>query len=280
MKKWLALLCFCGGALAGYAAAPVAGKSAFRICVLDFSNIDIAGQKRFLNVKNRPIEIPKNESLNSADRLSVNRVMQGYVRMIDAMDAARTNAANRAAQIQDNRRNWAKALELYRTVVKGEARPVVLGGEYLSAYLGKRSDLFRVVDSSSVAAAMEKLAAAPGFPVDFQHKLAAESGAKLLVYGTVSDLRSRERSFQGYGIQTKTTVWRLDLILKVVDLERRQIIYSNVYTATLSERQRPSASEIDRNRFQTLMESALKQAAEDLIRMAEKGFRISGAAGK
>jgi hypothetical protein len=273
MKKLIVLSFVLFAALAGYSEEPVSGKPPYRVCVLDFSNIDIIGQKRFLDVQNRPIEAPKLESLNSADRLSINRVMQGYIRMIDATDAARTNAANRAAQIENNQRDWAKALDLYNTVTKGEARPILLGGEYLSAYLGKRPDLFRPVDLSAVTAAMGKVAGQPGFPADFQRRLALESGANLLIYGTVSDLTSRERSFQGYGIETKTTVWQLDLILKVVDLDRQEIIYSNVYTGTLSERQRPSASEIDHNRFRTLMDSALKQAAEDLISVAGNGFR-------
>ena len=63
------------------------------------------------------------------------------------------------------------------------------------------------------------------------------------------------------------------MILKVADLGTGQIVYGNVYTGTLSEQQRPSASEIDHNRFQTLMTSALKQAAEDLAAVAENGFR-------
>lgn len=280
MKTWMVLLFVSVAAWAGYAEEPAVGKPPYRVCVLDFSNIDIIGQKRFLDVQNRPIEAPKLESLNTADRLTINRVMQGYIRMIDATDSARTNAANRAAQIENNRRDWAKALELYKTVVKGEARPILLGGDYLAAYLGKRPDLFRPVDLSAVTAAMGKVAGEPGFPADFQRRLAIESGANLLIYGTVSDLTSRERSFQGYGVETKTTVWQLDVILKVADLDRQEIIYSNVYTGTLSERQRPSASEVDHDKFRTLMDSALKQAAEDLIGVAGNGFRAPENAAK
>ena len=273
MRRLTVLLCILFAAWAGYAEEPATGKPPYRICVLDFSNIDIVGQKRFLDVQNRPVETPKLESLNSADRLSINRVMQGYVRMIDAMDAARTNEANRKAQQEDNRRDWKKALELYNTVAKGEARPILLGGEYLSAFLGSRNDLFRPVDTASVAAVMEKLARQPGFPSDFQRRLAVESGATLLVYGTVSDLRSREQSFQGYGVATRTTVWQLDLIVKVVDLERQEIVYSNVFSESIGERQRPNVTEIDRDRFRTLLDAVVKQAADELIRVAENGFR-------
>lgn len=269
MKKTVSFLLGFAAAVALYA-----GETApYKVCVLDFTTADIIGQKRFLDAANKKIEIPAQESLNTADRLSINRVMQGFIRMIDAFDSARTNQANRDAQIEDNRWNRARALELYNLTVRGEARPVVLGGEYLAAYLGRMNHLFHPVEVSQVTAAMEKVADRPGFPEHFQQQLAAESGAELLIFGTVSDLRSRERSFRGYGIETKTITWELDVILKVADLRTEQIVYGNVYTGTLSEQQRPSASEIDHNRFQTLMTSALKQAAEDLAAAAENGFR-------
>ncbi|MEI2999480.1 MAG: hypothetical protein V8T86_01045 [Victivallis sp.] len=205
----------------GFAAAVAlyAGETApYKFCVLDFTTADIIGEKRFLDAANKKMEIPAQESLNTADRLSINRVMQGFIRMIDAFDSARTDQANRDAQIEDNRWNRARALELYNLTVRGEARPVVLGGEYLAAYLGGMNHLFHPVEVSQVTAAMEKVAARPGFPEHFQQQLAAESGAELLIFGTVSDLRSRERSFRGYGIETKTITWELDVILKVADL--------------------------------------------------------------
>ena len=80
---------------------PVQGKP-FKVCVLDFTTVDIKGQKRFLDEKNKPISIPKMSTLNNADRLTMNGVMQGFVRMIDAVDSADTNEANRQAQIRDN----------------------------------------------------------------------------------------------------------------------------------------------------------------------------------
>ena len=58
--------------------------SPFRVCVLDFSSLDILGQKRFLDERNREIRIPAQSTLNDADRKSVNGFMQGIVRMIDA----------------------------------------------------------------------------------------------------------------------------------------------------------------------------------------------------
>lgn len=235
-----------------------------RVCVLDFTTADLIGQERFLDVKSRKVEIPVSESLNSADRLSVNRRMQGLIRMIDACAVSEANAANLSLQREDRRIEWAKALERYNTIVKGEARPVVLGREYLSACLGKRGDLFQIVDVSRMAAAMEVLQAQPDFPKDFMRKLAAETGATHLIYGSVSDLASRGREFKGYGIETKTTEYRLDVILKVVDLEKQLIVYSNVYTGEWKIPQRQGAAEFDSNLVSSLMKNALDQAAEEL----------------
>ncbi len=242
-----------------------------RVCVLDFTSLDTQGQKRFLDESNKPIEIPAQSTLNDADRKSVNSVMQGFVRMIDAWDNTRTNEANRDAQKDDNRFNRAKALELYNTVAKGESRPMIIGAEYLTAYLGRRSDVFSCLDASQMSAAMNKLQQAEDFPRDFMLRLARETGATHLIYGTVSDLRSKTNSFKGYGIETKTTNYQLDVLVKVVDLVRQHTVYSNVYTGNYREQRPVSGTQFDNNIFQSLMTSALEQAAEDLYDVSKPG---------
>ena len=159
----------------------------FRVCVLDFSSTDIQGQKRFLDQQNRPIVIPPQSTLNDADRKSINSVMQGFVRMIDAWDNTRTNTSNRLTQEQDNTFSRAQALELYNTVLRGETRPMVLGAEYLAAYLGRHNDVFGCIDAVRMTDAMNRLQQAPDFPQDFMLRLAKETGATHLIYGTVSD---------------------------------------------------------------------------------------------
>ncbi|MBO4632455.1 MAG: PEGA domain-containing protein [Lentisphaeria bacterium] len=245
--------------------------SPFRVCVLDFTSLDIEGQKRFLDQSNNPINIPPQCTLNNADRLSVNRVMQGFVRLIDAWSNKKTADANRFAQVDDNRFNRTKALELYHTVVKGTPRPMVIGAEYLAAYLGRRNDVFTCLDSGLVTAAMNRLQSAPDFPKDFMLRLARETGATHLIYGTVSDLRTRTNSFKGYGIQTKTTIYQLDVIVKMVDLIQQSTVYSNVYTGSYREQRPVSTTQIDHNIFQNLMTSALEQAAEDLYDKCKPG---------
>ena len=245
----------------------------FRVCVLDFSSLDIQGQKRFLDQQNKPINIPPQCTLNDADRKSINSIMQGFVRLIDAWDNTKTNTANRGAQADDNAFNRAKALELYNTVVKGDARPMVIGAEYLHAYLGKHNDVFVCLDSSLMTSAMNRLQQAPDFPRDFMLRLAKETGATHLIYGVVSDLRTKTNSFKGYGIQTKTTNYQLDVIVKLVDLVSQHTVYSNVYTGNYREQRPISGTQFDNNIFQNLMTAALEQAAEDLYDVCRPGRR-------
>ena len=191
--------------------------------------------------------------------------------MIDAWDNTKTNTANRSAQVGDNTFDRGKALDLYNTIVKGEARPMVIGAEYLSAYLGRHNDVFTCVDASQMTAAMQKLQKAPDFPKDFMLRLARETGATHLIYGTVSDMRTKTNSFKGYGIETKTTNYQLDVIIKMVDLAAQHTVYSNIYTGNYREQRPISGSQFDNNIFQNLMTSALEQAAEDLYDNCKPG---------
>ena len=244
-----------------------------RVCVLDFTTIDINGQIRFLSGTNQKIDVPPQCTLNDADRKSINDVMQGFVRLVDAVDNARTDEANRDAQVDDNVFRRKKALDIWNTTVQGQSRPMVIGAEYLEAYLGRHSDVFACLDRGLMAAAMGRLRNDPDFPTDYQLKLARASGATHLIYGTVGDLSSRENSFSGYGISTKTTNYSLDVIVKVVDLVAQQTVHANTYTGTYREQRPISGAQFDNNIFQSLMKSALEQAAEDLYDMCKPGRR-------
>ena len=243
----------------------------FKVCVLDFTTIDTIGQERFLNEKNTPIVIPPQNSLNDADHRTMNGVMQGYVRMIDAWDNVRTNTAGREAQIDDNVFSRKKALDLYDSIVKGQPRPVVIGAEYLSAYLSRHNDVFGTMDILQVAAAMEKLKKEDDFPRDFMLRIARETGATHLIYGTVSDIQTRTNSFSGYGIRTNTTTYSLDVTIKMIDLVAQHSVYGNVYTGTYREQRPVSTEQFDNNIFQSLMKSALEQAAEELYDVCREG---------
>ena len=250
------------------------GKKEWRplkVCVMDFDSIDSLGQKRFLDANNAPIVIPEQSEIRDADRKDVDSVMQGLVGMIGALDTMQTNTADREAQVDDNVFSRKKALDLYDTVVKGEARPMVVGAEYLSAFLGRHNDVFSTVDASVVAAAIKKYQKEPDFPQDFMLHVAKETGATHLIYGTVSDLHTKTNSYSGYGIQTNSTTFELDIIVKVVDLIAQKSVYSKVYTGTYWEQRPISAKQFDNNIFQSLMKSALEQAAEDLYDICKEG---------
>lgn len=281
MKKIPALILFlslCTWLSASEAAGPASGTSdgradppPFRVCVLDFVQADIVGQNRFLDQNSQPVVIPPQCTMGREDRMSINAVMQGYVRMIDAQDAARTNEANRMRMFDDNQWERTKALELYQTAVKGQFRPVILGSDQLSALLSRHSDVFACTDASLMEAAMQQLQYQQDFPVDFQRKLADMTGATHLLCGTVADLRISSKTFQGYGIETTTTRYELDFSYKLVDLRAQRTVYGGIATGVYTERKRPGVIEQEPSLFQNLLNEALRKTADELYRACKPG---------
>jgi len=121
---------------------------------------------------------------------------------------------------------------------------------------------------------MLKLQKEPDFPKDFMKKLAAETGATHLLYCTVSDIRSKENAFTGYGISTRTTLCQLDVIVKMVALEAQHVVFSNVYTGNYKEQRPISVEQFDNNVYQNLMTSALEQAAEGLYEFCKSNIAV------
>ena len=236
----------------------------FRVCVMEFTTIDTQGKIRFIDPANGELDVAPRCTLNAADRTSVNDVMQGFVRLVDAVENHKTKDMKNAITRND-------AIAIWNTVVHGETRPVVIGAEYLESYLGRNGEVFACLDRPLMVAAMRKLKADPEFPTDFQLKLAKATGATHLIYGTVGNITSRENSFSGYGINTKTTNYALDVIVKMVDLVTQQTVYSNTYTGNYREQRPISGAQFDNNIFQSLMKSALQQAADDLFDRCKPG---------
>jgi len=238
----------------------------FRVCVMEFTTIDTQGKIRFIDPANKELDVAPRCTLVDADRTSVNDVMQGFVRLVDAVENHKTKDGINAITRGD-------ALNIWNTVVHGETRPAVIGAEYLESYLGRNGEIFACLDRPLMVSAMKKLQNDPEFPTDFQLKLARATGATHLIYGTVGNITSRENSFSGYGIQTKTTNYALDVIVKMVDLVTQQTVHANTYTGTYREQRPISGSQFDNNIFQSLMKSALQQAAEELTDMCRPGRR-------
>ena len=234
----------------------------FKVCVLDFTTLEEKSRSRYLNRDFKFIDVPT----RSSDKVEGGFV-QGIVRLIEAWNTIKINAHNRKLQAQEVDFNQRKALEAYSE----KKRPVVIGAEYLTAFLGRHNEVFSCVDYNVLAATMQKLQTSPDFPRDFMLRLAKSTGATHLIYGTVSDIRIKTNSFKGYGIETKTTNYQLDVIIKMVDLISQSTAFSNVYTGNYREQRPISGTQFDHNIFQNLMTSALEQAAEDLYDRCRPG---------
>ena len=252
-----------------------AGKSPapgpFKIGVLDFTSADVEGNKRFLDDQKQVLTIPAASTLNSEDRQSIHPVMQGFVRMIDAWGTVKNTDPVRTVEVAEYQRQVMQQRELYQRTVHGESRPMIIGADYLRAELGQYPAIFSTIEPAALTAAMAKLTTAPDFPAAFPQRLTGLTGATHLIRGTVSDLRRQTVIFRGYGIETKTVVYQLDLILQMFDLSRGATVYSGTYTAELRERQPLSGAVITDNHFQRLLTMAVKQGAADFAAACRPG---------
>ena len=226
-------------------------RPALKVAVMDFTTADTIAAKLLDNI---PAANAKDEkALPTEDKNIVDSVINGLGKLLE--EAGKASAEET---------KWKEQKELLMQTLKGKSRPSILGAEYLSAYLGKYKEVFGCMDAGLVKQAMLKLQKEEDFPKDFFPKLAKETGVSYLIYGTVSDIRSKENAFKGYGIETKTTLCQLDIIIKVVDLAAQHTIFSNVYTGSYKEQRPISVEQFDNNIYQNLMTSALEQAAEEL----------------
>ncbi len=226
-------------------------KPFIKVAVMEFQTTDKIGADAL--AKMRVADSNEMKALDENDRKSIHSIMQGFVKLLEANE----NASERADK-------WNAQKELFRKNLNGTARPAIIGADYLSAYLGRHSDIFGCKDPALLKKAMLKLQSEPDFPKDFTKKLAAMTDTTHVIYCTVSDIRTRENSFKGYGIETKTTLCQLDVIVKMVDLMEGHTVFSNVYTGSYKEQRPISVEQFDNNIFQNLMTSALEQAAEEL----------------
>lgn len=142
-----------------------------------------------------------------------------------------------------------------------DVRSVVMGKTYLVARLAKASRPFAVTED-------EKAAAYDLLPV-------------------ISFLRSRENVFKAktYGVDTKTTKWTLDVILKLKNRATGDVAWAKAVTGSYDEQRPISASQFDNNIFHSLMIAAVEEGAEELVNFFEPqqepsdGESLSGPSG-
>jgi len=233
-----------------------------KLAVLDFMILDIAAEK-YLKFVEKKDTSPAQQTLNSADRKSVNDVMQGVVRSIDAYDEHRANENRRDRMNQVNDREWAKR-DHWRSLLTmtAQGRSTVAGAELLAACLGEHSDLFEIVDRKSLEDTLREVEAAKAGAVDANSVTLIKkmTGATHFVYGVVMDMAREEQKFQGYGIKTNGIVYRLDVMVKVVDITTMTVLFSRNFTGSMTEMRTEFASYHDSAIFNDLMKNALMQA--------------------
>ena len=217
--------------------------------VMDFSTADTEGGKRFLNHLNQPIELPAQASIATTDPS-----LQALQGMIAVWEAAQSAAEKRAS-----------TKKFYEGIVKGQARPAIIGADYLAGYLGKHNDVF-LLQERDLIKPRQKLKEDPDFPTN--HVSYKGNRCDHLIYATVSDIRSRKTP-SGYGLETKTTNYDLDVIVKLVDLVAQCLTQASIRQAIASNDR--SNIEFDNNIFQNLMASALEQAADELYELCKPG---------
>ncbi|MBQ7206993.1 MAG: hypothetical protein IJS01_04265 [Lentisphaeria bacterium] len=244
------------------AAAPAprhSGKP--RIVVFPFTTIDIQGQ-HFRDFTDRKERVSPQNSLSEAELETVDEVMLGYVKLVDAEEERARRAHDRARLDAENDRNLARQTELADKLLKTPQRAVVIGAAYMEAALGNYNAV-ELADRGEIAKAYREMAArqAGRAPRALPDQLKVH-GATHVLYGTVADLRTSGQTFSGYGVSTATLIYQLDVIVKIVELESNRIVFSGVFTGEDRELRLEGVQVIDSERFERLMKSAVAQAAQ------------------
>lgn len=236
-----------------------------RIAVFSFTTIDIQGQ-HFSDFTDRVVPVTAQSSLNAEELASIDEVMLGYVKMIDAEEERTRRAHDRARLDEENNRNLARQRELADRLLKSPVRSVVIGAAFMEGELGNY-DSVELVDRGEVYQAYRDMSAlqAGEVPPTLPETLQLH-GATHVLYGTVADLRVGRRAFSGYGVSTETLVYELDVIIKVVELKTNRIVFSGVFTGTDQEFRLEGLQVVDSGRFERMMKSAVAQAAEAIDR--------------
>lgn len=230
-----------------------------RIAVFDFTTIDIQGQ-HFRDFTDRTVEVAPQNSLNSAELGTVDEVMLGYVKMIDAEEERARRAHDRKRLDAENDRNLARQNELADRILKSPQRTVVIGSAYMEAALGNY-DSVEVIDRGEIRKAYRDMAARQAGALPLPQAV-AKTGATHILYGTVADFHVDSREFSGYGVNTKAKIYSLDVVFKVVELASGRVVFARTFTGSEREFDSGDLKIVDSGRFAKLMKSAVAQAAQ------------------
>ena len=162
-----------------------------KIAVLDFTCIDLVGQKLRL-MKDKPLDTAYKGILSNADRQSIDDRMQGLVRMIDARIAGSAAMTAIGQDFQENARDRAAREALAEKILNSKQRPIIIGAEYMTGYLGEYPETFTLVNREGIESALKSLdfGRAPTAEDADQRirEFSEKSGATHVLIGTVADL--------------------------------------------------------------------------------------------
>jgi len=233
-----------------------------RIAVFPFTTIDIQGQ-HFRDFTDRTVPVTPQNSLNEAELGAVDEVMLGYVKLVDAEEERTRRAHDRKRLDAENDRNLARQNELADKLLKTPERAVVIGSAFMEAALGNYNSV-ELADRGDIYKACRDMTErqAGKLPRTLPEALQIH-GATHVLYGTVADFRAAGNEYSGYGINTKSLVFELDVMIKIVELKTNRIVFSGVFTGQSREFYLDGQKAvIDNGRFETLMKSAVAQAAQ------------------
>ncbi len=235
-----------------------------RIAVLDFTCIDLVGQKLNLT-RPRPVNAVGKGTLNDADRLSIDARMQGFVRMVDARFSGAAAMAEIHQTLRENERDRRLREALATKILNSARRPIIIGAEYMTAALGEYPETFSPTSREGIESALQSFDA--GRRPDAEdversiREFAARSGATHILTGTVADLKTEHRKFSGYGLNTDRVNYSLDVLIKVIDLKNNRIVFTALTTGEQSRMNTEFAQTVNDSLFQDLLKDAVKQAA-------------------
>lgn len=233
-----------------------------KLAVLDFMITDLAAEK-YLHFTEKKDTAKPQETLNDADRKSIDPVMQGFVRMIDAEDEHQARANRRDRLNMTNDREWAKR-DHWRALLTltAQGRSAVVASDLLAAYLGEHRDLFTVVDRKNIEDLLRETSVGRSGTVDANSVALVQkmTGATHFVYGIVMDLAREDQKFSGYGIKTDNICYRVEVLVKIVDIRTMEVVFSRTFTGSMTELRTAFAQYENSALFNDLMKMALQQA--------------------
>lgn len=257
--KWMLWTCL------GLLVTAHADESVPKIAVLDFMTTDQLVEQ-YDDFEFEKLAREKADSLSDADRKSINSIMQGIIKGIDAWSNLEAAEDRREEHDLINKDKWRRSEALMKKLRSGPMRPVVAAADYMMSYLGEYPDSLQTVDRPRLAAALQsaEFTVDGSIEADSMARFRQTTGATHLLYGTVTDVKRMDRQFSGYGIKTDMVVYELDVMVKLVDLESEAVVFSTIATGYDKMLKSAQGQTLNSQQVQDLLKDALHAAALDV----------------